>query len=1114
MKSNSIVRTQGLKHPQPKFRIPFYGLLKAVFIPLRGVSVMKFSYPWWIKAALVFGLLVGCPRLHRPFLYAEENSSPAIGKADTQSPNLPNPDFTQPDPQAPAGQERPAGWRLEGGQGRWRDQQLLELQGKPKGVNYWRTEPLPWRQGQLYRFEFKAKGQIHQGCVISGPEFANRDWGSLSDQWEWRGFVFRTPDHVQRDFLRIGFWEADGLLQCDAVRLTPVLPVHLRRADLELGEGESIRAGVYQFFAHFDGEGANYHRPLASATAGFNTDRWRLYGQGQVTYRFQLPGRKFTTGRVQCHVNYYHRGGVLVEVSRDGQHWQPLARQEKIGQVEAALPADWLPAEAIWVRIGPASPESNLQVNQVSFTGAVDPAPADMVGQTLFVDGGSANTAAQTAPLPLRMEELLLQVDAGTGQPELHARLANFGKEPVQLYWTACLAEAADNQAGGEKPPEKPAETIQLPAGQQTQMVQRLPSQVGRHLVRLMVQKADQSKQAFLRLFYDVSDYYRTDYGQAISQSEQAALWWCEAGWKVPRQRPTPEPIKSGAIPPEGKPGAGQPEAKAAPTPPQLAACRNDREAVQVVIRPVQPLKKLSAQISDWIGPNGARIPASQTKILYVYYHYVHTPTDRTGVSDWWPDALPPLRPESPLDVPAGQNQPLWILVHVPKDARPGLYEAQLTLQAEGFQAKAPLQLQVWDFCLPDRNRVETALGFSPWTVFQYHNLKTEEEKRKVLDLYFQSFAEHRISPYDPAPLDPIQVRWLPEADPPRAEVDFSAFDKAMTYAQEKYHFNTFMLPVHGMGGGTFHERYEPAIGKYTEKTPQYQAMFSSYVRQLEEHLRAKGWLPMAYVYWFDEPDPKDYEFVTAGMERLRRYAPGLRRMLTEEPNDKLKAPVDIWCPVSPNYNHERAEKERAKGAIFWWYVCCGPKAPYCTLFIDHPATELRVWLWQTWQRRIQGVLIWSTNYWTSDAAYPDKPQNPYEDPMSYVSGYSTPKGVKLPWGNGDGRFLYPPLAAATPGKSPGPVLEGPVSSIRWEMLREGVEDYEYLVMLRELVDRRRQRLSPEQLRQYEALLETPPEITKDMTHFTTDPRPIHHRRAKIAQAIELLGKMESPERK
>jgi hypothetical protein len=230
--------------------------------------------------------------------------------------------------------------------------------------------------------------------------------------------------------------------------------------------------------------------------------------------------------------------------------------------------------------------------------------------------------------------------------------------------------------------------------------------------------------------------------------------------------------------------------------------------------------------------------------------------------------------------------------------------------------------------------------------------------------------------------------------------------------------------------------------------------------------------------------------------------------MLTEEPGDALAGAVDIWCPISFNYNHEAAEKRRACGERFWWYVCCGPKAPFCTLFIDHPATELRVWHWQTWQRKIVGTLIWASNYWTSEAAYPDKPQNPYEDPMSYVSGYSTPKGTKSYWGNGDGRFLYPPEAAAVPGKSgPGPVLQPPVSSIRWEMLREGVEDYEFLWLLRDLVGKKRNRLTSDEIKQYESLLDVPAAITKDMTTFAADPAPIYARRAAIAEAIERLSR-------
>jgi hypothetical protein len=123
---------------------------------------------------------------------------------------------------------------------------------------------------------------------------------------------------------------------------------------------------------------------------------------------------------------------------------------------------------------------------------------------------------------------------------------------------------------------------------------------------------------------------------------------------------------------------------------------------------------------------------------------------------------------------------------------------------------------------------------------------------------------------------------------------------------------------------------------------------------------------------------------------------------------------------------------------------------------------------------------------------------------MSWTSGYGTPKGKRLPWGNGDGRFIYPPVAAAA-ANSKEPVLEGPVDSIRWEQLRDGIEDYEYLTILRQKLNTRRSALPAEVVRGYEELLLVPETIARSMTEFAADGAPIEMRRHKIARAIERL---------
>jgi len=575
--------------------------------------------------------------------------------------------------------------------------------------------------------------------------------------------------------------------------------------------------------------------------------------------------------------------------------------------------------------------------------------------------------------------------------------------------------------------------------------------------------------------------FYAADYGELLSGPNDAvAVWWCDATRKVSRKRMPP--VEHG-------------------TAIQLEAAGNEFEAAQIVVQPRNPLAGLTAKASELVGPGGARMPADRVTLLRVAYVPISVPTDERGLADWWPDPLPPL--DASIDAPAGENQPLWLLVHVPKNAPPGDYQGKVTLNAGGWSAEVPVKLHVWDFALPDRPGTQSGFGLNVGAIARYHGLKTEQDKRTVFAKYMQSFADHRISPYNPVPFDPIGFKFEPKASPPRCDVDFSKFDPAMAEAIGKYHIASFMLHVPGMGGGTFHDRVAGQIADFKAGTPEYEAMLSSMLGQIQEHLQAKGWLDLAYTYWFDEPEEKDYPFVREGMERLKKYAPHLRRLLTEQPAKELLDVVDLWCPVSGDFEPVIAAERMAKGEQFWWYLCCGPRSPFCTLFIDHPATSLRVWLWQTWQRRIRGILIWEATYWTSPTAFPDSLQNPYEDAMSYRTGYGQQPGTKAYWGNGDGRFLYPPLAAARGSEHP--VLDGPVSSLRWELLREGVEDVDYLHLLKSAVAAARPDIDAGLLAQAKDLLTVPPEITRSMTDWTFDSRPIYEHRRKVAAMIERL---------
>jgi len=337
--------------------------------------------------------------------------------------------------------------------------------------------------------------------------------------------------------------------------------------------------------------------------------------------------------------------------------------------------------------------------------------------------------------------------------------------------------------------------------------------------------------------------------------------------------------------------------------------------------------------------------------------------------------------------------------------------------------------------------------------------------------------------------------------------LDFSNFDEGINRNFAQYGFTSFRLDVKGLGSGTFHSRQRGEIVGLQQGSQQYSRLMSNYLGQLQQHFEQLGVLDKAYIYWFDEPTEKDYQFVGETMDFIHQCAPKLTRMLTEQPVEPLYGLVDLWCPLTSEYDHIIAEQRRAAGDRFWWYICTTPKEPYCTLFIDHYAVELRTWIWQTWKYKIEGILIWQTNYWTSDPVYPrPKKQNPFEDPMSYLSGYNAKIGEVSHWGNGDGRFIYPPKVTLS---SRARCDEGPVSSIRWEILREGMEDYEYFWLLNNLINSTSiQKTTAPLIEKAKQLLIVPDKVTSSLTNFAKSPEPIFEHRTKIAEMIEQLQRV------
>ncbi len=115
-----------------------------------------------------------------------------------------------------------------------------------------------------------------------------------------------------------------------------------------------------------------------------------------------------------------------------------------------------------------------------------------------------------------------------------------------------------------------------------------------------------------------------------------------------------------------------------------------------------------------------------------------------------------------------------------------------------------------------------------------------------MFEKYLADFAEHRISPYSFYDYAPIDVRFAGQGTNKHAQVDFTQFDRAAERWLDGAHFNTFRLPLRGMGGGTFYSRHLGELEGFKEGTPEFARLFQDYLSQIETHLRERNWLPKA----------------------------------------------------------------------------------------------------------------------------------------------------------------------------------------------------------------------------------------------------------------------------
>ena len=425
-------------------------------------------------------------------------------------------------------------------------------------------------------------------------------------------------------------------------------------------------------------------------------------------------------------------------------------------------------------------------------------------------------------------------------------------------------------------------------------------------------------------------------------------------------------------------------------------------------------------------------------------------------------------------------------------------YAGKVRFEAAGrVLAEESYTLRVWDFSLPDENHVAAIYDV------RYGRSGSQYWGKPLDEMYpelVRFLADRRLSADSIKP-EP-KIRYVDG----RVEADFTEYDKAA-----EFYFNELGLPYsytpwtfYMFGWGhppktVFGERpyegeppYEGADRSHLR--PEYKRAYQACLKVFWDHVKAKGWADRIILYISDEPHDWHAHIgiqMKALCDMIHEVDPEIPiYSSTWKHVPEWDGYLDVWG--IGHYGRvavgKIAELQRAGDRI--WFTTDGQMCtdtPYCAVerLLPHYCFKYGA----------QAYEFWGASWLT---------YNPYQYGWhSYIRQSSEPgEYYWIRYPNGDGFLIYPGLPIGQ---------EGPVSSIRLENAREGVEDYEYLYRLKSLVTEakaagRDVSQAEQALAAADELVEIPNAGGRYSSKILPDPDAIVRVRLQVAKAIEGLS--------
>ena len=370
-------------------------------------------------------------------------------------------------------------------------------------------------------------------------------------------------------------------------------------------------------------------------------------------------------------------------------------------------------------------------------------------------------------------------------------------------------------------------------------------------------------------------------------------------------------------------------------------------------------------------------------------------------------------------------------------------------MQADGESIQTldiNLEVSPMEIPPPEQWAFHLDLWQNPFAVARYHDVPLwSEEHWKYLKPLLEMLAgagQKSItvsvldSPWGGQTYDPFKamVKWTRHKDGGWS-YDYSVFDRWVSFAREagiKEQINVYTMIPWGNEFRYFDEEEDAYVTKKLEPgTKEYNAHWRPFLEDFAKHLKEKGWFDRTNIAMDERP----MEAMKGALDLIRQVEPNFKVALAGNYHKEIASDIyDLSVTLSQNIPDQVIQRRNKVNKITTFYTSCAHEKPN-TFTFSKPAYAT----WYAWYaaaHNLSGYLRWAYNSWVRD---------PLKD-----SRFRT-------WPAGDTYLVYP----------------GARSSIRFERLREGIQDFEKIRILKEKIRRQNTPESKQQLQRLQDILDS-----------------------------------------